>query len=173
MANQSFGFTRKGLLAFFLAASLLMGATLAWGAEKALEGKTATEFTLKDVLVGKDYSLSQFRGKVVMINFFTFFCGPCREEMPDLNNINNELKGKGFQTLGIALSSDPTQIRFLVKQLGLEYPVLIGNDKVSEAYGNVVVVPTTFIIDKQGKIIYQIEGTRKKADFLSKIQPLL
>ena len=57
--------------------------------------------------------------------------------MPDLNKINNELKGKGLQTLGIALSSDPTQIRFLVKQLGLEYPVLTGNDKVSEAYGSI------------------------------------
>jgi len=149
-----------------LAVAILAGA--AWGASKA-----ATEFNLKDVLQGKDYSLSQFRGKVVMINFFTFFCGPCREEMPDLNKINNEMKGQGLQTLGIALSSDPAQIRFLVKQLGLEYPVLIGNDKVSEAYGNVAVVPTTFIIDKQGNIVHKIEGTRKKAEFVKLIQPLL
>ena len=107
---------------------ILALASPGWGA-----GKPAPDFTLKDVLQGKDYTLSQFKGKVVMINFFTFFCGPCRDEMPDLNKINNELKGKGLQTLGIALSSDPTQIRFLVKQLGLEYPVLIGNDKVSDS----------------------------------------
>jgi cytochrome c biogenesis protein CcmG, thiol:disulfide interchange protein DsbE len=136
-------------------------------------GKAAPDFTLKDVLQGKDYSLSQLRGKVVVINFFTFFCGPCRDEMPDLNKINSELKGRGLVTLGIALSSDPTQIRFLVKQLGLEYPVLIGNDKVSEAYGSVSVVPTTIIIDKQGNIAQRIEGTRKKASFIKLIEPLL
>jgi cytochrome c biogenesis protein CcmG, thiol:disulfide interchange protein DsbE len=158
----------KMCLIVLLTCSILAVAGAGWCA-----GKAAPDFTLKDVLEGKDYSLSQFKGKVVMINFFTFFCGPCREEMPDLNKINNELKGKGLQTLGIALSSDPTQIRFLVKQLGLQYPVLIGNDKVGEAYGNVAVVPTTFIIDKQGNIVHKIEGTRKKSEFEKLLQPLL
>jgi cytochrome c biogenesis protein CcmG, thiol:disulfide interchange protein DsbE len=151
-----------------VAACVLALASPSWGA-----GKPAPDFSLKDVLQGKDYSLSQFKGKVVMINFFTFFCGPCRDEMPDLNKINNELKGKGLQTLGIALSSDPTQIRFLVKQLGLEYPVLIGNDKVSDAYGSISVVPTTVIIDKEGNVAQRIEGTRKKEVFQKLIQPLL
>jgi cytochrome c biogenesis protein CcmG/thiol:disulfide interchange protein DsbE len=135
--------------------------------------KPAPDFALKDVLTGKDYTLSQFKGKVVVINFFTFFCGPCRDEMPDLNKINNELKGKGLQMFGIALSSDPTQIRFLVKQLGLQYPVLVGNDKVSDAYGSIAVVPTTVIIDKQGNINQRIEGTRKKETFQKLIEPLL
>jgi len=143
-------------------------ASTGWGA-----GKAAPDFSLKDVLQGKEYSLSQFRGKVVVINFFTFFCGPCRDEMPDLNKINNELKGRGLVTLGIALSSDPTQIRFLVKQLGLEYPVLTGNDKVSDAYGSIAVVPTTVIIDKEGNIAQRIEGTRKKEVFQKMIEPLL
>ena len=150
------------------AACILALASPSWGA-----GKPAPNFSLKDVLQGKEYSLSQFKGKVVVINFFTFFCGPCRDEMPDLNKINNELKGKGLQTLGIALSSDPTQIRFLVKQLGLEYPVLIGNDKVSDAYGSIAVVPTTVIIDKEGNVAQRIEGTRKKAVFQKLIEPLL
>ena len=135
--------------------------------------KPAPDFTLKSVLTGKSYTLSQYRGKVVVLNFFTFFCGPCREEMPDLNKINNELKGRGLQMFGIALSSNPTQIRFLVKQLGLQYPVLIGNDKVSDAYGSIAVVPTTVIIDKQGNIAQRIEGTRNKATFLKLIEPLL
>jgi cytochrome c biogenesis protein CcmG/thiol:disulfide interchange protein DsbE len=151
-----------------VAACVLALASPSWGA-----GKPAPNFSLKDVLQGKEYSLSQFKGKVVVINFFTFFCGPCRDEMPDLNKINNELKGKGLVTLGIALSSDPTQIRFLVKQLGLEYPVLIGNDKVSDAYGSIAVVPTTVIIDKEGNVAQRIEGTRKKAVFQKLIQPLL
>ena len=93
--------------------------------------------------------------------------------MPDLNKIYNEYKGRGFQTLGIALSSDPTQIRFLVKQIGLDYPVLIGNDKVSKDYGNVEIVPTTFIIDKQGNIAHKILGTRKKEELAKMIEALL
>jgi cytochrome c biogenesis protein CcmG/thiol:disulfide interchange protein DsbE len=168
MARKSFCSLRMICGTLLLVTCILALASAGWGA-----GKPAPDFTLKDVLQGKDYSLSQFKGKVVMINFFTFFCGPCREEMPDLNKINNELKGQGLQTLGIALSSDPTQIRFLVKQLGLEYPVLTGSDKVGKDYGDVAVVPTTFIIDKSGNIVHKIEGTRKKDQFVSLIKPLL
>ena len=168
MTHKSYRFSWTMARMLIVAACVLALASSSWGA-----GKPAPGFTLKDVLQGKEYSLSQFKGKVVMINFFTFFCGPCRDEMPDLNKINNELKAKGLVTLGIALSSDPTQIRFLVKQLGLEYPVLTGNDKVSEAYGSVSVVPTTVIIDKAGNIAQRIEGTRKKETFMGLIQPLL
>ncbi len=167
MTNRSLGRTRL-VVAVLTILSLLALASAGWAA-----GKPAPDFNLKDVLQGQDYSLSQFKGKVVLINFFTFFCGPCREEMPDLNKIYQENKDKGFQTLGIALSSDPTQIRFLVKQLGLTYPVLNGTDKVGTDYGNVAVVPTTFIIDKQGNIAQKIEGTRKKEDFERMIKSLL
>ncbi len=174
MAKQRFGLSRLAVIALALAVSLALWTPAGWSQPKSeLEGKMASDFTLKDVLEGKDYSLSQYKGKVVMINFFTFFCGPCREEMPDLNKIYNEYKGKGLQTLGIALSSDPTQIRFLVKQLGLDYPVLGGTDKTSQDYGNIAVVPTTFIIDKQGKIKHGILGTRKKEEFVKMIEPLL
>jgi cytochrome c biogenesis protein CcmG, thiol:disulfide interchange protein DsbE len=168
MAHKSSRLSWTMARMLMVAVCILALASPGWGA-----GKAAPDFTLKDVLQGKEYSLSQFKGKVVVINFFTFFCGPCREEMPDLNKINNELKGRGLVTLGIALSSDPTQIRFLVKQLGLEYPVLTGNDKVSDAYGSISVVPTTVIIDKAGNIAQRLEGTRKKETFTKLIEPLL
>uniref|UniRef100_A0A7C3YZX3 TlpA family protein disulfide reductase n=1 Tax=Desulfobacca acetoxidans TaxID=60893 RepID=A0A7C3YZX3_9BACT len=146
---------------------LLALATGGWAGERA------ADFTLPSVLDGKEYSLSQFRGQVVMVNFFTFFCGPCREEMPYLNQIYQENKGRGYVTLGIGLGSDPTQPRFLVKQLNLDYPVLVGNDKVAKDYGNVEVVPTTFIIDRQGNIAHKIVGTRSKADFEKMIRQLM
>ena len=168
MAHKSSRFSWTLARMLVVAICVLGLASTGWGA-----GKAAPNFSLKDVLQGKEYSLSQFKGKVVVINFFTFFCGPCRDEMPDLNKLNNELKGRGLVTLGIALSSDPTQIRFLVKQLGLEYPVLTGNDKVSDAYGSIAVVPTTVIIDKEGNIAQRIEGTRKKEIFQKLIEPLL
>ena len=146
---------------------------LAMTAGVSLAARPAPNFTLPDILNGKEYSLSQFKGKVVLINFFTFFCMPCREEMPDINKIYNEYKGQGLQVLGIGLSSDPTQLRFLVKQMGLNYPVLKGTSKVGKDYDNVELVPTTFIIDKQGNIVHKILGARTKADFIKLIQPLL
>jgi cytochrome c biogenesis protein CcmG/thiol:disulfide interchange protein DsbE len=154
----------KGLITVL---ALLILATAGWA------GSQATDFTLPSVIDGKQYSLSQYRGKVVMVNFFTFFCGPCREEMPYLNQIYKEEQGRGYVMLGIGLASNPTQLRFLVKQLNLDYPVLLGNDKVAKDYGNVEVVPTTFIIDRQGNIVEKIVGSRSKEDFLKIIRPLL
>jgi|UniRef100_A0A7V6A4X3 cytochrome c biogenesis protein CcmG/thiol:disulfide interchange protein DsbE len=155
----------KGLTAVLAVLTL---ATACWAA-----GSSAPDFTLPSVLDGKQYSLSQYRGKVVLVNFFTFFCGPCREEMPQLNQIYKENQGRGYVTLGIGLASNPTQLRFLVKQLGLDYPVLVGDDKVAKEYGNVEVVPTTFIIDRSGNIVQKIVGSRSKDDFLKMIRPLL
>ena len=155
---------RKGLMAVLVVLTM---------ATASLAAGKAADFTLPSVLDGKEYSLSQFKGKVVMVNFFTFFCGPCREEMPSLNQIYKENQGSGYVTLGIGLASDPTQLRFLVKQLNLDYPVLVGTDKVAKDYGNVEVVPTTFIIDRQGNIVQKIVGSRSKEDFLKVIRPLL
>ena len=73
---------------------------------------------MKSVQDGKEYSLSQFKGKVVLINFFTFFCPPCQEEMPYLSQMDQELQGQGFQTLGIGLASTPEQLKQLVTQFG-------------------------------------------------------
>jgi len=146
---------------------LLTAATTGWAAG------SASDFTLKAVQDGKEYSLSQFKGKVVLINFFTFFCGPCREEMPHLSQMYQELQGQGFQTLGIGLSSTPDQLKQLVTQLKLAYPVLEGTDAVSKAYGGVELVPLTFIIDKQGNIAHKVLGARSKADFEKMVKPLL
>lgn len=154
----------KGLMTVLVGLSLM---TASWA------GEQAPNFTLPSVLDGKEFSLSQFRGQVVMINFFTFFCGPCRDEMPHLNQIYHENKGRGLATIGIGLSSDPTQLRFLVKQLNLDYPVLVGDDKVSKDYGSVEVVPTTFIIDRGGNIAHKVLGARSKEEFLRLVRPLL
>jgi peroxiredoxin len=146
---------------------LLTAATAGWAAG------SAPDFTLKAVQDGKEYSLSQLKGKVVLINFFTYFCGPCREEMPHLSQMDQELKGQGFQTLGIGLSSTPDQLKQIVSQLKLAYPVLEGTDAVSKAYGGVELVPLTFIIDKQGNIAHKVLGARSKADFEKMVKPLL
>ena len=146
---------------------LVTAATSGWAAS------SAPDFTLNAVQDGKEYSLSQFKGKVVLLNFFTFFCGPCRQEMPHLSQMSQELKAQGFQTLGIGLSSTPEQLKQLVGQLGLAYPVLQGNEAVSKAYGGVELVPLTFIIDRQGNIVHKILGARSKEEFEKLVKPLL
>jgi cytochrome c biogenesis protein CcmG/thiol:disulfide interchange protein DsbE len=146
---------------------LVTAATSGWAAS------SAPDFKLKAVQDGKEYSLSQFKGKVVLLNFFTFFCGPCRQEMPHLSQMGQELKAQGFQTLGIGLSSTPEQLKQIVTQLGLAYPVLQGNEGVSKAYGGVELVPLTFIIDKQGNIVHKILGARSKEEFEKLVKPLL
>jgi peroxiredoxin len=140
-----------------------------WAVEK---GAQAPDFSLVDT-AGTTVTLSQMQGKVVVVNFFTIWCQPCRHEMPDLNAIYNENKDKGLVMVGICLNADPNQLKVLVKQLKLDYPVLLGTDKVSKDYGEIVGVPTTFIIDKQGKVAEKIVGARKKDEFMQVIKPLL
>jgi peroxiredoxin len=140
-----------------------------WAKEK---GDPAPDFSLVDT-AGKTFSLSQMQGKVVLINFFTIWCQPCRHEMPDLNAIYKENKDKGLEMVGICLNADPNQLKVLVKQLNLDYPILLGTDKVNKDYGEIVGVPTTFIVDKQGKIAEKIVGARSKDEFLKMIKPLL
>lgn len=163
--------TRSGLARFSIV--LMAVAFIVTTAASGWAAGSAADFNLKAVQDGKAYSLSQFKGKVVLINFFTFFCGPCRQEMPHLSQLYQELKGQGFQTLGIGLASTPAQLKQIVTQLNLAYPVLEGNDAVSKAYGGVELVPLTFIIDKEGNIAHKILGARSKEEFEKMIKPLL
>jgi cytochrome c biogenesis protein CcmG/thiol:disulfide interchange protein DsbE len=158
------GSTILKLLATFLL--ILAAASAAWA-------QSAPDFALPDVVNGRQYTLSQFRGKVVLLNFFTFLCAPCRAEMPQLNQMDQEFKSQGFQTIGIGLASEPAQLRSLAQQLGLNYPVLAGTAEVGKAYGNVEMVPTTFIIDRQGNIAHKILGARSKEEFVKLIRSLL
>jgi peroxiredoxin len=167
MATKPLVRPAKFRIALIAALALLMVATSGWAAG------SAPDFTLKAVQDGKTHSLNEYRGKVVLLNFFTYFCGPCREEMPHLSQMDQELKGQGFQTLGIALASTPQQLTQLISQLDLKYPVLEGNDAVNKAYGNIELVPMTFIIDRQGNIVHKILGARSKAEFEKLIKPLL
>lgn len=156
-----------------MGAALLLIMGLGIGAAAIDPGKAAPDFTLKDVAQGQSYTLSQFKGQVVVLNFITIQCAPCREEMPDLNKIFKENQGKGVQVVGVCLLPDKNQLLHLVKLLGLDYPMLLGTEEMSKAYGNVQLVPTTFIIDRRGKIVQKILGARSKEEFIKLIQPLL
>ncbi len=152
---------------------LLLAALLVFALALPAQAQSAPDFALKDAVSGREYTLKQFRGQVVVLNFYTYLCKPCKEEMPALSQLDQEYKSQGLQVLGIGLSSTAEQLRSLAQQLGTGYPVLVAGDDIAKAYGNVEFVPTTFIIDRQGNIAQKITEARTKAEFTKLIKPLL
>ena len=131
----------------------------------------APAFTLPD-LTGRSVSLADFKGKVVVLDFWATWCPPCRKEIPDFISIQNEYGSKGVQVVGIALDELP-KVRAFVQSNGMNYPVLMGNDAITAQYGGIEGIPTTFIIDRNGKIVERFEGFRPRETFVAAIKSLL
>jgi len=131
----------------------------------------APAFTLTD-LDGKSVSLGEFRGKVVVLDFWATWCPPCRREIPDFIDLQKEYGSRGVQIVGIALD-EPDKVEAFARQNGMNYPVLLGSDEISMRYGGIEGIPTTFIIDKSGKIVNRFEGFRPRQVFETEIKKLL
>ena len=122
-------------------------------------GTAAPDFTLKSNS-GKNLKLSEHRGEVVMINFWATWCAPCRQEMPLLNRIHEQYRKAGFTLLGINIDDDPANAQALAKKLGVTFPVLFDAEKrVSRLY-DVDAMPSTLLIDRDGKVRYIHRGYR-------------
>lgn len=122
----------------------------------------APDFSLQD-MDEKKYSIKDFRGKVVLVNFWATWCPPCRREMPSLERLYQKLKGKDFIVLAINQFEDPDHVFAYTGQLGTDptFPILFDRDsKIAEAY-KVAGLPTTYLLDKQGKIRYRAVGGRE------------
>lgn len=123
-------------------------------------GSVAPDFTLKD-LRGRDVTLSQYRGKVVLLDFWATWCPPCRATIPELVAIQDKYKGKDFTVLGVSLD-DPgenlrTELTEFSRTFHLNYPVLLGNETVEHDY-KIWSIPRCFLIDKEGKIMDSYSG---------------
>jgi peroxiredoxin len=120
----------------------------------------AINFTLPNI-DGKRMSLKDFRGRVIMLNFWATWCSPCRVEMPSMENLYKKFKDRNFIILGISV--DNNRIRRLsnfIKEFGITFPVLLDKDgKIANRYG-VKGIPTTFIINRNGEFIGKIVGAR-------------
>lgn len=130
-------------------------------------GKAAPDFTLKD-LEGKDISLGQYKGKVVLVNFWATWCDPCRVEIPWLIEMQQKYGAKGFTVLGIAMDDEGKSVvapfvqkeRFDVngsKSL-MNYPIVLGNDATADKFGGLLGYPTSVLISRDGKQIKRITG---------------
>jgi peroxiredoxin len=131
----------------------------------------APAFTLPD-LKGVPVSLASLRGKVVVLDFWATWCPPCRREIPDFISLQSQYGAKGLQVVGVALD-EPEAVKAFAAQSRMNYPVLLGTDDIARMYGGITGIPTTFIIDKSGKIVNRFEGFRPKEVFEKEILKLL
>jgi len=127
---------------------------------------------------GKIVKLSDHKGKVILVNFWATWCGPCRKEIPALSQISNELKDKDFKMIGVSVDDNQQVLDKFLKANNLSYPVVLDPDGLVVKYMNAAgqnqnVVPQSYIIDKNGKIVEAIIGSRSKEDFLSIITKYL
>ena len=126
--------------------------------EPVIEGKVAPDFTLKD-LAGRQVRLSDFRGKVVFLNFWATWCPPCREEIPSMVRLNRLMAGKPFQMLAVSIDErGKDAVESFLKNSGTMLPTLLDTDQaISKRYGTTG-VPETFILDKKGVIVKKVVG---------------
>ncbi len=148
-----------------------------------LVGKPAPEFALED-LNGKKVSLSAYKGKAVLINFWATWCGPCKLETPWIVDLRNQYAPKGFEVLGIstddidrsdtkAFTGEKKEIAAFVQQMHMPYPVLIDGDQLSHPYGGLDAMPTSFYVDRNGKVVAAQMGITSKDDMEANIRKAL
>ncbi len=136
------------------------------------EETKAPDFALKNP-DGKVIKLSDFRGKVVVLNFWGTWCPPCRQELPDFVRVYNNYRNKGMEILGIAVNSKESEVKAMIAEYKITYPVCMGDPKVESLYGGIRAVPTTIIIDRKGNIVSRKIGIIREKEFEEILKQLL
>ena len=119
-------------------------------------------------------SLDDFRGRVVLLDFWATWCPPCRSELPGLNRMYGELKDKGFSVIGMTVDDASAQeVNPAVQQFALLYPVGLAGPDVQDEYGGIRAVPTKFLLDKKGGIYKKYEGVVPEKELRADVETLL
>jgi peroxiredoxin len=167
-----------------LAAALLVGCFLEGCSKPQLsvsaasvkaekERRAAPDFALKDA-EGKLVHLSDYRGKVVLLDFWATWCGPCKIEIPWFMDFQRQNQEKGLVVLGVSMDDEGWEIvKPYLASMKVNYRVVIGNDHTAQLYGGVDALPTTFLIDREGKIAAVHVGLVDRKDFENGIDQLL
>ena len=159
--DLSIQMSARRVLLTSLGASALFGALVASPRARAALAPSmpAPDFTLKNA-EGGNLRLGELKGRVVLVNFWATWCGPCKIEMPHLNRIYEKYKSAGFVLLGVNIDEDPKQAVALATRMGLKFPVLLDTDKsVSRRYA-LDSMPGTVLIDRDGKVRHVHRGYR-------------
>ncbi len=147
-------FQTAGLLAV---AAVAVASSMAGAAVTPSAG--APDFTLPS-LDGPNLRLQEQRGRVVMINFWATWCGPCRVEMPHLSKLYEKYRGSGFTVLAVNIDEDPHKAASLAKQLGMRFPVLLDTEKKVSRLYDLSTMPSTVLVDRDGRVRFVHRGYR-------------
>jgi len=132
----------------------------------------AADFSEKDIFNKATISLRDFRGRVVLLNFWATWCSPCREEIPALNELRTSYS-IGLQVVGVSVYSYTTATEKFYKDFRVNYPMIYGSYELMGEYGEVGTIPTTFLVDKRGRIAARIVGARTRDQYEDMIKALL
>ena len=163
----------KGLRTTLLGAILVI-LTASSLASSSLEGRAAPDFVLKSAS-GENLRLSEYRGDVVLINFWATWCGPCRQEMPLLDELYGRYQRVGFNLLGVNIDDDSRRAMQMVQELDVSFPVLFDESKeVSKLY-EVEAMPVTILVDREGTVRHVHHGYKPgyEEKYLTEIRALL
>jgi cytochrome c biogenesis protein CcmG/thiol:disulfide interchange protein DsbE len=142
-------------------------------AKATKDRKAAPDFALADVS-GTSVRLSDYKGKVVLLNFWATWCGPCKIEIPWFVEFEKKYKGRGFAVLGVSMDEEGWKaVKPFVKEKAMNYRVMVGNEAVGQLYGGIDSLPTTFIINRHGEIASEHNGLVSKSNYETEIVRLI
>ena len=156
------------LLGLLLAAALAQTAL----AQDKLPLRQAPRFVRRD-LSGKKVDLDAYRGKVVVLNFWATWCAPCQLEMPRFAAWQKKYGPDGLQILGVSMDDDPADARKTSKNLGVNYPVVMGDARLGTLYGGILGLPVTYLIDRHGQVSARFQGETDLNAMESRVKELL
>jgi cytochrome c biogenesis protein CcmG, thiol:disulfide interchange protein DsbE len=124
---------------------------------------------------GKDLKLASLKGKVVLLNFWATWCGPCMMEIPSFVALQAAYKNKGFQAVGVSVDDPPDKLPPFAKEFKINYPLLVGQERedIQEAFGGIFGIPISFLISRDGKVCRKQVGPASREQFESWIKALL
>ena len=161
------------IAAAVVALTLSTPKTHAMGNKPQTDEYAAPAFSGMDIQGKGKINIRNYKGKVVLINFWATWCPPCRKEIPDIIKFREEHKGK-FEVIGISVDRDGIDgVRHFVKNIGITYPVIMGTPELIRSYGGIQAIPTSFLVDKDGDLVKKIVGFRNYTQFTEMITPFL
>ena len=161
------------VIAGLFVASLICPPPLRAGAPvNSLVGKEAPRFVRTD-LAGRKIDLKAYRGKVVLLNFWATWCAPCKVELPHFAGWQKQYGPQGLEIIAISMDDDVTPVRATVRKLELNFPAVMGDEKIGSQYGGVLGLPVTYLIDRDGIIRQRLEGETDLGELESTVVKLL